>query len=200
MKRVFIMMCMSAVVCGSAGAKKKQFYPAIIVQTDGEIMECLAQTPDNFGARVIAVKANRNSKTAKMKSDEIKTVRYFLEDDKIIELDHARVIELRHLYKDRPKYSKPKWLNVRERGYMTLYINTITGNSANSGTYHYCRKEDEDVVSIWPVTAKGFAENASRYFADSPSISEKIKNREKGYHMSDISAIVKEYNAEKLAQ
>lgn len=97
-------------------------------------------------------------------------------------------------------------------GTVTLYLNAITTTSGTGSTtdrYYYCKRENEEVASMVVIQFGGmvlkigkdaFPKVGSEYFADSPGISEKIKNNGKGYSPKDIEDIVKEYNSEKLAQ
>lgn len=121
-------------LCGSVDAKKKRIYPAIIAKQDGALVECLAEYPDKVDAKTIKYKANKDSKTQKMKSDEIKAIRFFLENDNIIEMDRYPAISWKNTWKGKQKYSDPVWLNVLMRGSVTLYLNVIVTKS-NAGTF-----------------------------------------------------------------
>ncbi len=210
MKRSLTLIGLLILLCGNVDAKKK-FRPAIIVKQDGTQVECLAEYPDKVDAKAIKFKADRDSKTQKMESGDIKMIRFFLDDDKAVDLERLSVISWANMYRGKQKISKPIWLNVFMRGPVTLYLNVITTTS-KTGTsteyIYYCKRDNEEVASTIAVVYGGavikigdpFPKIASNYFADSPSIAEKIKNKEKGYSSKEMEAIVGEYNSEKLAQ
>lgn len=81
MNKLIALMCMFMLLCGNVDAKKKKFYPAIIAKQDGTQIECLAQYPDQVNSKEIKYKANKDSKSQKMKGEEIKAIRYFIKED-----------------------------------------------------------------------------------------------------------------------
>jgi len=204
MKKSLSLICLLALICGSMEAQSKKFQPALILKQDGTLMECFAQYPKSWSAKEISIRATQSAKTQSMKSDEIKTIRYVLENDRMVEYDRYQTITLANLNKGSQKLTVPTFLNVKTRGPVTLYHNVRQSSRMGTEHFFHCKRENEDFASLLSV-GKGLYGNVFKkvggdYFADSPSISEKIRNGEKGYQAHDIEEIVMEYNAEKLAR
>ena len=214
MKKILVLSIIAILFCGSMQAQKN-FYPAIIYQTDGKEIECLAKAIKVIGEKEVTYKLNKDNKPLKMKSINIKTIRYVLENDTEIEYDYCPIINIANVTKGSQKIRGTIWLEVKQRGPATLYHTEETYRKKDrSGTYstykvhnYYCKRESEEAASNLLTSssrgiaiANNFHKIAPEYFADSPSISENIRNKEKGYKAEDIVAIVREYNAEKLAQ
>jgi hypothetical protein len=204
MKKSLSLICFIALFCGSIAAQSKKFHPAIILRQDGTIVECFAQYPKSWVAKEIVYRDAQGKKNQSMKSDEIITVRYVFENDIIVEYDRYQTITFANLHKGNKKLSVPTYLNVKTRGLVTLYHNKRQSSKLGTEHFFHCKRENEDFASLLSV-GKGlygnsFKKVAGDYFADSPSISEKIRNGENGYQAHDIEEIVMEYNAEKLAQ
>jgi hypothetical protein len=204
MKKLLSLTCLLMFFCGSMDAQR--YNPAIITLKDGTSMECLSMYPANKD-KTVKFKATHNSKTQKMKSAEIKRIRFFLKNDVVSDMDHLQVMYYPAIGK--PNLGKPEWLEVHMHGYVTAYMMKmrVRRGKVEYIDYHfYCKREDEDVATnVAIVSARLFAKDpflkvAPDYFADSPGIAERIKNKEKGYASKDIEEILREYNAEKLAR
>jgi len=197
-------------LCGSINAQINTFRPSVIIKNNGSQIECIAKYPASSYSDFINYKINENGKILKMKSDEIKTIRYILKDDKSIEKELLPYINLLDKNKDKPDCFAPMWMEVLVRGSVTLYateeISKASRGQTTSKTFHfYCKREHEEHASrIAYISQRGnfnvYKMEADKYFADSPDISQKIKDEIEGYLAKDIVNIVKEYNAEKSCQ
>jgi len=185
--------------CVNVQAQK--FLKAVIFQHDGTQINCLARLPD-MSETSIRYKIDDNSKTQKIKSKDAKSICYYLRGNKTLELEYLRYISLFELIYNRHNVFAAEWIEVLERGDITLYF---TQESSRSGqrktfTYHYyVKRENEDYATeIAYVRYKNdfliYRMETEDYFADIPDLEKKIENREEGYTAKDIVNIVKEYN------
>jgi len=191
--------------CTSVGAQINTFRSAVIVRHNSTQIECLAKYPAISNSKVIKYKIDNNSKTQKMKSSDIKTVRYFHKGDKIVEKEFLPYISTFDMTKNKQNHFDPLWMDVLVRGRMTLYVTEEIFKSSRgqrqSTTYHYyCKRENEEFASkiAYVSYRNSFLVNrieADEYFSDASDISEKIENRAEGYSAKDIIAIVEEYNS-----
>jgi len=194
-------------LCGSINAQINTFRPSVIIKKDGTQIECLAKYPATSFSDIINYKIGENGNLQKMKSNEIKTVRYFLKDDKTVEKELLPYINLFDKNKDKQNYFTPMWMEVVVRGKVTLYASEETSKTSRgqttSKTFHfYCKRDNEEYASrIAYISQRGsfsvYKMEAENYFADSPEITQKIKDETEGFLAKDIINIVKEYNAEK---
>lgn len=74
-----------------------------------------------------------------------------------------------------------------------------------SDTFWFCLRPGEDIATIvsWTFNTQVnknnvFRKNATKYFKDNPTLSNKIKNRD--YKHGDIIQVVEEYNNWKLGK
>jgi hypothetical protein len=175
----------------------------VIVKHNGVQIECHAKNPAAGKAKDISYKT-ADGKTLKMKSDEIKTIRYFLKDGKEVEKVYIPYYSAVEIEKGSQKHSEPAWMDVLVHGKMTLYLRVVNQiySRGRSFTYHYyCKRENEQVASEISYTnyfdgSQSFRTYAPNYFSDHPAISEKIKNNEKGDTARFIEDIVREFNEE----
>jgi hypothetical protein len=169
--------------------------------TDGTLKEGVAKYPGKFDAKNIEFRQDRNSRTERIKSNDIRSIRYLRNDGNWVEFDRYPMVSFNN-----PNQSKKSvFKNVSMRGPVTLYKNITRTSHTTETTHIYLRKENENFVSHLPVSSvlylgMNFRQIAADYFADSPVISRKIRDGEKGYGRWDIEDIVHEYNAEKIAQ
>jgi hypothetical protein len=168
-------------------------------------MECQAKYPNTNNAKEINYKIGENGKTQKMKSADIKTIRYFLKDERVVEKVYIPYLNSAEIERGRQNLSEPAWMDVLVRGKMTLYLRIVNQiySRGRSMTYYYyyCKRENESVASEIAYTnymdgSQSLRDYTPKYFSDHPIISEKIKNNERGYTARFIEAIVKEYNGE----
>jgi len=188
--------------CGSVHAQT--FYNAIIIKHDGTQIECLARLPSAmFDTKNISFKMNDNSKTQKMKSNDIKTITYFDRSKKIIEIEYNRYTSYLEISNNRKNMFASEWMEVLVRGKMMLYVIQETSGSSEkrkSFFYHYyVKRENEDFATeIAYVRYKNdfliYRMEIGNYFSNAPDIERKIENREEGYTAKDIIDIVTEYN------
>jgi len=181
-------------------AQINKYYSALIIQHDGTQIECFAKYPSMLNSKIIKFKTDQNSKTFTMKSAEIKTVRYFLKDNKTIEKEF-----LGHISSfDMNKNFAPVWMDVLAQGQVTLYSTKEISKSSKGLhtfiTYHYyCKRENEKFATkiAYVSSRNNFLVHkimANEYFADTPDILEKIENKVDGYSAKEIMAIIEEYN------
>ena len=177
------------------------FLKTVIFLHDGTQINCLARLPV-MDEKTIRFKIGDNSKVQKMNSKDIKLVRYYLRGDKILEIEYLRYSSFFEMSYNRKNVFAAEWIEVLERGDITLYL---TQESSRSGqrkafTYHYYvkRENEEHATEIAYIRYKNgfliYRMEADDYFADIPYIENKIENREEGYTAKDIVSIVKEYN------
>jgi len=180
MYRLFLAISLAIFFCGSLDAKDKKFKPAVITRTDGLIIECVARYPKGFRAREIEYKTEKNSKKIhKIKSDDVRTIQYYLDDERWVELDRYPYIPIANVIKGSQKQNRPIFLNVSERGPTTLYLNLTIRNGAVYRDY-YCKRDEESVASQIMmgkgIQGKTIQTVGGGYFSDNLDISEKMKN------------------------
>jgi hypothetical protein len=179
------------------------YHPAIIFLHDGTQKEGLVEAP-KFNAKSVNFKTDGSSKAQKIKTDDIKTIRFITENDGKVEMDAVRVNVPPG---NNPFIRRPLFLEVVERGPVTLYyvkIRNISSNAVYDQSFYYCKIESEKIAMFtFYDLAPGSITDPFRktvgpqIFADNPEIVEKIRNKEKGYTHKDIVKIVREYNAVK---
>jgi hypothetical protein len=201
MNRSLILISLLIFLCGNTVAQINVFRPAVIVKHNGAQMECQAKYPNAGNAKEITCKTDKDDKILKMKSAEIKTIRYSLKDDKVVEKVYIPYLNSVEIEKGKQNYSEPAWMDVLVRGKMTLYLRVVNQiySKGRSFTYYYyyCKRENEEVASEIAYTnfrdgSQNFHTYAPKYFSDHTTISEKIKNNENGYTARYIEAIVEE--------
>jgi hypothetical protein len=205
MKYLLIMSSLLIFLCGKTVAQINVFRPAVIIKHDGAQIECQAKYPNTGNAKEINYKIGENGATQKMKSADIKTIRYSLKDDKKKKKVFIPYLNAAEIERGRQNYSEPAWMDVLVRGKMTLYLRIVNQIYSRGRSityyYYYCKKENESVASEIAYTnymdgSQSFHHYAPKYFSDHAALSEKIKNNEKGYTARFIEAIVKGYNGE----
>jgi len=190
---VFIFFCVSV--------QAQTFLNAVIYQHDDTQIDCLARLPV-MSEKTIRFKMDNNSKTQKMNSKDIKTIRYFLRGGKILEIEYLRYMSFLEMSNNMQDIFAAEWIEVLERGPMMLYFTQEASRSGQrkSVIYHYYvkRENEEFATEIAYVRYKNgfliYRMEAGDYFANAPEIEKKIKSREEGYTAKDIVNIVKEYN------
>jgi len=194
--------------CVKSHAQNNTFNNALIIKHDGTQIECLARYPDMSDSKAIRYKLDKNSKTQRMKSNDIKTVRYLLRNNKVIEIEYHRYVSFFEMRgTGRKNVFAPEWLEVLVRGHLMLYVieeiplNSGRQRKTKSIQYHYyCKKENEEFASeiAYVLYKSGFLiyrMEEGDYFTNAPDIAKKIENREEGYTAKDIISIVEEYNS-----
>ena len=155
-------------------------HPAVIVKHDSTKVACFARFPAKKNAKTIEFKTEKDGKFQKMKSSEIMTIRYFLNEDEYVEKEYIPYLRAHDVISGREKYSDPVWMDVIERGKITLFLNAVKDKSSRwrkyKYNYFYCRKENEVAIEMAITGDKHILHAyAVDYFAGSPTISEKIK-------------------------
>jgi len=204
MKYLLIMSSLLIFICENTLSQINVFRSAVIVRHDGTQIECQARYPGTNNAKEINYRTAENGSTQKMKSAEIKTIRYFLNDGKVVEKEYIPYLNSAEIERDRQNEAEPAWMDVLVRGKMTLYLRTVNqiySRGRSMTYYYYCRKENDKLASEISYTnysdgSQIFRTYAYQFFSDHPTISEKIKNNERGYTARFIEDIVKEFNSE----
>ena len=188
--------------CGYVQAQT--FHKVVIFQHDGTQIDGLAKLPAFMSdSKTISFKMDNSSKTQKMKSNDIKTICYYLRDKKILEIEYIRYLSFFDVSNNWQNVSAPEWIEVLVRGDMMLYVikETSRNGQRKSTIYHYFvkRENEEFATEIAYVRYKGdfliYRMEAGDYFANTPEIERKITRREEGYSAKDIVNIVNEYNS-----
>jgi len=187
------------IFCANVHAQK--FIKAVIFQHNGTQINCLASLP--VMETSIRYKIDQNSKVQKMKSKDIKSVCFYLKGDKTFEIEYLRYTSVFEMNATMQDVFAAEWLEVLERGDMSLYFIQETSRSGQrkSFFYHYLvkRENEEYATEIAYVRYRNdfliYRMEAGDYFSDAPEIERKIEYREEGYSAKDIVNIVKEYNA-----
>ena len=185
--------------CVNVQAQK--FLKAVIFQHDGTQINCLARLPV-MSEKTIRYQIDNNSKTQKMRSKDIRSICYFLRGNKTLEIEYLRYVSFFEMSYNMHQVSAAEWIEVLERGDMTLYFTQETARSGQrkSFTYHYYvkRENEEHATEIAYLRYRNgfliYRMETGDYFADAPDLEKKIENREEGYTAKDIVDIVKEYN------
>jgi hypothetical protein len=120
------------------------------------------------------------------------------------EKEYVISISAHDINKGTQKHSDSVLMNVLVRGPLTLYSKVVVHRGSRTtkftDIYYYVKRENEEAaieIAYSNNSFSSFHSHAHKYFADSPSISERIKKRVKGYTVINIKAIVEEYNTEK---
>jgi hypothetical protein len=109
------------------------------------------------------------------------TIRYILNDEEYVEKEYITYLRAHDVAKGSDKYSGPIWMDVIERGTITLFLNEVRDKSSRwrkyTYKYFYCKKENEEAAIEMAITGDihilhGYAVD---YFAESPYIFEKFK-------------------------
>jgi len=209
MKYLLIISSLLIFLCENTVAQMNVFRPAVIVRHDGTQIACQARYPSANNAKEIHYKTAEKGATLKMKSTDIKTIRYFLKDDKVVEKEYIPYLNAVELERGRQNFAEPAWMDVLVRGKMTLYVRIVNQiySQGRSMTYYYyyCKRENEKAASEISYTnyndgSQIFRNYAFQFFSDHPTLSEKIKNNERGYTARFIEDIVREYNISNFTQ
>ena len=185
-----------------ANVQAQRFHEAVIVKNDGMQISCLARLPNRSGQN-IRFKFDFLMRPNKMNFRYIHSVRYELGNGKTLELEYLSFFHFFEKNNNRQNIPAPEWLEVLERGDLTLYvIREISGRRRRQYiAYHYFVKRENDAYAteIAHVRHDGdfiiYSMEPGNFFAAAPHIEEKIRNREYDYRATDIVDIVREYNS-----
>lgn len=174
---------------------QKKFYEATISFQDGTSKTGLAES--FFGGTYIAFKSSNNSAEEKLETSGIKGISYKI-DNEIREYHQLKT----YLGWGQKRIGGPTWLQVIEKGIVTLYVKktTLSGvNQLNSAGFldYYCIRPGEEAAKwISAVSTMNnnahFKAKAPLYFEDYPELAAKIKSKE--HTWKDIVPVVQEYN------
>ncbi|HEX5171118.1 MAG TPA: hypothetical protein VFW11_18205 [Cyclobacteriaceae bacterium] len=181
-------------------ASAQKFYPVKLIFEDGRVLKGQANALGRPLDKSISFRENEKSEKTEYESDGVKTVVYYFDKD-TIEYDHVKTFPMIG-----KKLTQPIWLEVLERGYVTLYFTVKFGSTVvRSGVaskelddhYWLCSRPTEEAAYVvsWVSGYNAnsyFKSKAPKYFSDYPELVEKIN--EKTYKYSDIIAVVKDYN------
>jgi hypothetical protein len=188
---------------GTVYAKKASF-PAEIFKHDGERIECLIFKPD-IQDRTIQYKINKEAKEQYLSSSDIQRIVIYQDEENPLEIEYMPTYSLTGMGNkiQAARLGKPLWMAVVIRGSVSLYTYRVFMNPGDY-SYYYCKRADEEAASMLSCLSNkkmqvkaitAFAKIGSAYFEDNAEISQKIKNKEKGYKQDDIISVVLEYNA-----
>src|SRR5690606_30261385 len=135
------------------------------------------------------------------KSEELKMIVFYF-DDETVELERVKYYNMT----SNKIMADAAWLQVLERGYVTLYYYGHSGRTVAYGTktrteraerWWLCIRPGEEAAKIvsnaFGVNPNGyFRHHAAKYFADHPTIPKLITDKELKY--DDILAVVQQYN------
>lgn len=201
MKKLLVIGLLVLVCTNASAGFNFVFHRAVIVLKNGEQIECLAKYPAMYYSEFIKYRTDINGKTQKIRSEDIERIRYFFDNGGFVEKVFLRYIKASDVSKGRLNRSGPDWMELIVDGPMKLYVKeTVTHQARRRGIkryYYYCIREGENVATEITRTGSeiGFSKHAPAYFADNLVILNNIRNKEKGYSVRDIKAIVLEYNA-----
>ena len=176
-----------------------KYHKAKIILENGTILEGLAELPSNPSPTPISFKQSADAKRQALRCDDIKTIIYTIGDNKTYEYDRMNI----YIF-EKDKKPRKVWLEVKQRGYVTLYeyasIAAFGGYGGRDNKFEiswFCHRQGEDVAARITSTVSRnkrgyFAENAVKYFQDNTDIARKITNSE--YSWKEMEKIVEEYN------
>jgi hypothetical protein len=162
---------------------------------DGSTKSGMADT--SLGDKYILFKSGKDSKVEEIDASKVSRIIYTIEN-KTFEYQQLK------LYKGwkQAKIEGPAWLEVVEKGIVSLYVFRTTMSSANklnSAGFqdYYCIRAGEPAAK-WVSAVSSLNNNqhfkakAPLYFADYPELAAKIKSKE--YTWKDLLVVVREYN------
>ncbi len=198
MKKLTIIL---ALIFLSSFVSAEAFYDVKIILQNGRDLQGLATLPVNPGPTAIRFKESKEAKSHWVYPDSIKTVIYHVKE-KTLEYDLLKVYTT-----PSHKTVKQYYLEVRQRGYVTLYsytdMDVIMGVGSSTTVFNgcwACYKQGESIATTISGTERKnkrdvFNLAASEYFKDDPALVAKINSNE--YKWDDMEKIVEEYNRDK---
>jgi hypothetical protein len=199
--RITKLMIVAAFMLCSAVLHAAKYIPAKLVFADGKELKGLATAPKQANDKTIDFKENEKSDKQTFKSDQLKMmILYF--DDETVELERVKYYNMN----GKKIVADPAWLQVLERGHVTLYYYGNAGKTVSYGSktrtelperWWLCIRPGEEAAKIvsyaFGMNPNAFFKQAApEYFSNHPTIPAKIKNKE--YKYDDILTVVKEYN------
>mgnify|MGYP001602976221 CR=1 FL=1 len=152
---------------------------------------------NTLGSDYILFKASKDAKEEKIEASTLSAVILKIKD-KTIEY-HLRKVYLGWAQK---KISESSWIEVVEKGIVTLYVIGSTMSSRdglNSAGFldYYCIRAGEPAAKMIANVStlnnnQTFKAKAPLYFEDYPELAAKIKSKE--YTWKDLTTVVQEYN------
>jgi hypothetical protein len=193
MKKLLPLLLLVLITVSFAYAgKKKTYTKGKIIYNDGKSRTGFVEDP---WRNKIAFKTLETDEPETINPDDLKTIVYFLDNGKTVELDRVK-----H-YGPFGKLSDYEWWNVAERGKVTIYILGVTmgANTTQRASFtdYYAIREGEPGAKMICSVSGGnpntvFKNRGPEYFADYPELAEKIKT--KVYTYKNIMEVVHEYN------
>ena len=199
--RITKLMIFAVFIFYSESLLAAKFLPAKLIFTDGKELKGLATAPNQANDKTIAFKENEKGEKQTFKSEQLKMIVLYF-DDETVELERVKYYNMT----GKKIVADAAWLQVLERGHVTLYYYGNSGKTVSYGAvtrtqlperWWLCIRPGEEAAKIVsyafgmnPNTF--FRQNAPKYFSNHPTIPGKITNKE--YKFDDIVAVVKEYN------
>jgi len=192
MKRLITLTLVLLTVGFVVAGKKKTYTKGQIIYNDGKSRTGFVEDP---WRNKIAFKTTEEGEPETINPDDLKTIVYYLNDGKTVELDRVRHYGVFN------KLSDYEWWNVAERGKVTIYIIGVTmgantNQRANFTDYYAIREGEPGAKMICSVSGGNpnsvFKNRAPEYFADYPELAEKIKS--KVFTYKNVMQAVREYN------
>jgi hypothetical protein len=199
MRRIFILILSICIFHADAA----EFIRAELKMADGKLMKGFATFPDKPNDKAILFKNKENGEAVSYPSEVLKTLVYFFDDGKV---EFDRIMIYPSLLSGK-KMAGPYWIEVIERGYVTLYYalregSTVVRSGVSSMTsadkFWYCMRPDEPAAKVisWVIGTvnanETFKREGQKYFKDYPELAAKIKD--KTYRYDSIVEAVREYN------
>src|SRR5690606_1704647 len=200
MRTVALMIFSLFMFCGEVLYAAK-YFPAKLIFVDGKELQGLATAPSQPTDKSINFKENEKGAKQTFKSEALKRIVFYFEDEEV-ELERVKYYNMT----GKRIMADAAWLQVLERGHVTLYYYGHSGKTVAYGTktrtelperWWRCIRPGEDAAKIvsyaFGVNPNGFfRHHAANYFSDHPTIPGMITEKE--YKYGDIMVVVKEYN------
>jgi len=194
-------MIFAAFMLCSTALQAAKFLPAKLIFTDGKELKGLATAPNQANDKTIDFKESEKSEKQTFKSEQLKMIVLYI-DDETVELERVKYYNMT----GKKIMADAAWLQVLERGHVTLYYYGNAGKTVSYGSktrtelperWWLCIRPGEEAAKIVSY-AFGmnpnafFRQNAPKYFSNHPTIPGKITNKD--YKYDNILAVVREYN------
>ena len=122
-------MILAAFMLCSAALHAAKFIPAKLIFTDGKELKGLATAPKQANDKTIDFKENENSDKQTFKSEELKMIVLYV-DDETVELERVKYYNMN----GKKIMADAAWLQVLERGHVTLYYYGNSGKTVSYGS------------------------------------------------------------------
>ena len=194
-------MIFAAFMLWSTALQAAKFLPAKLIFADGKELKGLATAPNQANDKTIDFKENEKSEKQTFKSEQLKMIVLYI-DDETVELERVKYYNMT----GKKIMADAAWLQVLERGHITLYYYGNSGKTVSYGSktrtelperWWLCIRPGEEAAKIVSYAFgmnpnSFFRQNAPKYFDNHPTIPGKINSKE--YKYDNILSVVREYN------